>query len=108
MKKHGGGEEEDGGLKGLCSRPGLPLDAGSWSVEEADPSALVRFARGSHPCDFTTQVNEQMAPKQQRTSWRCPLDPFSVRAIFLSRAWPINNVGPTFLYRLLLKARLGT
>lgn len=52
------------------------------------------------------QVNEQMALRQQRTSWRCPLDPFSVRAIPLSRAGPINSMGSTFLYRLLLKARL--
>lgn len=74
----------------------------------ANHSLLVKFTRGFHPCDFTTEVNEQMALKQQRTSWRCPLDLSSVRAIFPSRAWPINNMGSTFLYRLLLKARLET
>lgn len=107
MKKemYAGGHEVGGGLKGQCAQPALLLDA---CLGVANHSFLVKFTRGFHPCDFTAEVNERTALKQQRTGWRCPLDLSSVRAIFPSRAWPINNIGSTFLYRLLLRARLET
>lgn len=88
----------------------VPCQHYSWmpGLGVSNHSLLVKFTGGFHPCDFTIEVNEQMALKQQRVSWRCPLDLSSMRAIFPSRAWPINNMGSTFLYRLLLKAWLET
>lgn len=84
----------------------VPSQHYSWMPGLGVPnhSLLVKVTGGFHPCDFTIEVNEQMAVKQQRASWRCPLDLPSMGAIFASRAWPINNMGSTFLYRLLLTA----
>lgn len=98
------------GMRQVEESDSVPSQHYSWIPGLGVPnhSLLVKFTGGFHPCDFTIEVNEQMAPKQQRASWRCPLDYPSMGAIFPSRAWPINNMGSTFLYRLLLKARLET
>lgn len=49
-------DEGGGGPTGQYTQPGLLQDALSWGAEEAN-TFLVKFTRGFHPCEFTTQVN---------------------------------------------------
>lgn len=57
---------------------GVPSQHYSWmpGLGVSNHSLLVKFTGGFHPCDFTIEVNEQMALKTTESQLDVPFGPF--------------------------------